>query len=109
MVKTATKETVYYVNRDGYKKAILNLAVFNSYGHKWENVKTISAAELVAYPSVRTISLAGGDGSIYLLNGASKQLIQHPGTFNQAGVDLARTAPVNQADFDSYQVGAPIP
>lgn len=106
IVKTVTNPDVYIVKYNAgkqYKRLVLNPLVFKSYGHlKWENLLTISQAEM---DSFATSDLVRVDGStdIYQLvpegdNGGKYQLT------STEGYDTNSIYTINRTDFLNYVV-----
>ena len=112
LIKTSDSPDVYIVKQVGtekYKRLILNPEIFNQYGHlKWENIKTISQAEINGYivsDLVRTV----GDEKVYRLypNGdtGEKRWIKTAEDFNGFGYKISAIYEINLFERDFYSSG----
>ncbi len=105
---------VYIVKLMGankYKRLVLNPAVFASYGHlKWENVKTVTSAEMNEYktsamvrvetdPKVLALAPNGDVGSKSWLNVSAE-------TYNAAGGTWDQVYTINAVDGANYAAAA---
>jgi hypothetical protein len=92
-----------------YKRLILNPEIFNQYGHlKWENIKTISQAELDEY-TVSDLVRAVGDEKVYGLypNGdiGEKRWIKTADDFLNLGFKWNAIYTINSFERDFYIPG----
>lgn len=106
LAKSATEDTIYYINLRGIKKSIPSSEVFLSYGNRWEDVVTLQPEELNKYPTFHAIKLAGGDGKVYILEQGVKRWISSVSTFVQLGLSWEKVVDVNLVEFNSYLEGA---
>lgn len=75
---------VYYINKKGQKKWIINQLVFDLYNNKWENVVEVTAGDLSSYPAV-DLMRAIGDYKVYYISGNAKKWIKTIQEFESAG------------------------
>jgi parallel beta-helix repeat protein len=98
---------VYYLTEAGQIRHIPNPEIFNSYNNKWEEIITVSQAEINSYPVSDLIRLAG-DTKVYKLENYTKRWIETTEVFNQLKYDWTKIAPVNQVELDYYTEGVVI-
>lgn len=104
IVKTADNPDVYivkYNNGKQYKRLVLNLQVFKSYGHlKWENLLTIPQSEMDSF-TISDLVRIDGTSDVYQLmpNGdvGNKYLISSTYGFDTDGIYI-----INETDFNNY-------
>jgi hypothetical protein len=103
IVKTNVSPDIYIVKYSGsklYKRLVLNPLVFNSYGHlKWENVLTVSQAEIDSYTTSDLVKVDGFN-TVYQLvpNGDAGDKYTISGT----GYDTNSVYIINDTDFKNY-------
>lgn len=59
LIKTASVPTIYLVKNER-KRSVPNVEVFNSLGYKWEDVVTVSQAEMDSYPLGPVVTISEG-------------------------------------------------
>lgn len=117
-IKTADSFDVWIVKHMGtkkFKRLILNPAVFNSYGHlKWENIKTVSSAEMAMYTESKLVR-AVGDPKVYELSsalnsdtGQKRWVNMTAAEFIAAGNDWDSIYEINTVDRNNYTAAADI-
>jgi len=91
---------VYALNDKGYKRHILNIEVFNSYGFSWDDIAEVSVEEFEQHPTSRLVRLAG-DINLYAIDGKTRRLIDPvetalgPYSWDEFHV-------INEVDFKNY-------
>lgn len=98
--------TVYVVADNGQKRGITSAEVFEGLGYKWENIVTVSDAEISAYPTAGAVAsadahpngaLINDNGTIYQIINGQRRGIPTPNVFetNRFGWDNVAIATVN--------------
>lgn len=126
LITTRDNSDIYIVKMVGtkkFKRLILNVTVFNSYGHlKWENVKTVSQEVMNSYTLSELVMEMNDDGSVaspkvYKVSsepnsdaGTKQWLNLSPGEFEAAGYDWDAVYGINhrEASPDFYPEGTSI-
>ncbi len=103
LIRETGKEEVFYV-KEGVRKHIPTVEIFDSYGDKWEDVQIVSAKEMMSYTLSRLIRM-GNSPDVYLIENGVKKRIPDPDTFMRHGFDWAHIIAVNQTEFDYYKNG----
>jgi hypothetical protein len=93
---------VYYINKNGQRKLIVNENVFNLYNNKWEDVIKVTAQELEQYPIVKLIR-ADKDEKVYTIDGADKQWIKTLAEFESLGYQWNDVDIIKSEELDEYQ------
>lgn len=112
VIKTADHYDVYIVKLIGskkFKRLVLNPQVFESYGHlKWENIKTVTQAEMDSYTTSDLVR-ADGDTKVYKLtpdgDTGTKTWIQTAEEFVAAGYNWDAIYTINSVDLGNYNGG----
>jgi len=112
VIKTADHYDVYIVKLVGskkFKRLVLNPQVFESYGHlKWENIKTVTQAEMDSYTTSELVR-ADGDTKVYKLtpdgDTGTKKWIETAEEFVAAGYDWDAIYTINSVDLGNYNDG----
>jgi hypothetical protein len=104
LIRETGTEPVYYLTPNGIRKHIPSADIFNSYNDKWEDVQIISQNEMESYPVSNLIKL-NNTPDVYLIENTKKRRIPSISVFNKYRYDWNYVTPVNQAEFDYYQVG----
>lgn len=107
LVRAGSDPGVYYITESGLRRPMPSPAAFASYGNRWEDVASISQAELDAYPSVQFIR-AIGDSRVYRLENGQKRWVKTADVFQRLSGRWNEIAPVNATEFGSYPLGADI-
>ncbi len=100
---------VKYVGDKKFKRLVLNPQVFESYGHlKWENIKTVTVAELEAFTTAELVR-AIDDDKVYKLfpdgDTGIKRWVESLDCFNDQGYDWDSVYIINSVDRDNYTTG----
>ena len=118
LIKISNNPDVYIVKlipstssgqAEKYKRLILNPEIFNQYGHlKWENIKTVSQAEMDEY-AVSDLVRAVGDEKVYKLypNGdaGEKRWVKTSADFSGFGYKIDSIYEMNSFERDFYTTG----
>lgn len=112
LIRVQNSIDVYIIKLVGvekYKRLILNPEIFNQYGHlKWENIKTISQAELDGFETSDLVR-AIGDEQVYKLypNGdiGEKRWIKTADDFTGFGYKLNAIYEINSFERNFYATG----
>jgi len=100
-----------YVVKNGTKRWIPSVEIFNGYGHlRWQDIIEVSSDVLAQYTQSRLIKFIG-DYRVYEVNqqGSVKQHLDiTPAQFNASGRLWQAIYEVNQNEFSRYSTGAPI-
>ena len=114
LAKTAANSAVYYIYPSGRKKVFLTEASFYSYGHKFSEVRVISASELANYPDVRLIKTNFAP-TVYVFDPTVRDGLTpllHPilnaDAFVRAGYKWDEIELANPTDAQSYPVDGTI-
>ena len=107
LVKTKDDPRVFYITETFVKRWIPTWEVFLSYGNDTGQIVTVRAEELAAYGESNLIRLIG-ESRVWLLEGGVKRHIPNPATFKRHGFKWENIAPVNSAEFSTYQEGTPL-
>ena len=103
-VKAAGSAAVYYLDwKNQVKKTYINVTGYLSYGNKWSDIKTVSAADLKSWPEAKLFRLAGLP-PIYYIQGNKKVLVQSLadlGRYNLVGEPVLN---VSAQDLAQYQL-----
>ncbi len=101
LAKSASSPKVYYITEKGLKRWIPNEKVFLSYGNRWQDIVTISDAQLATYPE--NVLIQGiGDKKVYKIEGSTKRWITSADVFNKYKFQWSQIAPVNTIELDFY-------
>lgn len=106
LVRASKEPEVYYL-KEGVRKFIPTLEIFNSYGDRMEDVQIISKMEMASYSITNLIRLQGSD-DIYFLQGYTKRKILNATVFDRYNFDRNQVIDVNQTELDYYQSGEPL-
>jgi len=99
---------VYYLTEAGQIRHIPNPEIFNSYpNNKWEDILTVSQAEIDSYPISNLIRLESGT-KVYKLENGKKRWITTAEAFNRLKYDWTKIAPTNQTELNYYPEGTVI-
>ena len=93
---------VYYLNKKGQKKWIINEKIFNLYHNQWSDVIKVSNEELSVYPAVKLMR-AEPDEKIYLISGTKKKWIKTTQEFVNQGYLWSDVDLVKQEELKEYQ------
>ena len=107
LIRAIGDPRVYYVTQGGQRRHIPNIATFESYNNKWDDVVDVDPSVVVSYPHARLIKHQDRD-EVYVLEAGQRRLLQNEAYAIQQGYDLENVAPVNDIEFNSYPVGQPI-
>ena len=107
LLKAQGDTKVYYLTETGQIRHVPNPEIFNSYNNKWEEILTVSQAEINSYPVSNLIRLEGGE-KVYKLENGQKRWIETAEAFNKLKYDWTKIAPVNQTELNYYSEGAVI-
>ncbi len=101
LIKQAGDPRVWVVTPSGYRRHIPTEAAFLSYGYRWADVATVSAATLAAYP-VTTVIKVAGDARVWAVDGGRRAWIPDEATFLSLGYAWAAVSVVSSAELASY-------
>lgn len=107
LISAESDEKVYYLTNGGQKRHIPSVAIFDSYGDKWEDVITMPSSVLNLFPDSSLIRLEG-DYKVYKLENEQKRWIKTAEAFIGLGYNWDKIALVNQVEFSFYTTGEPI-
>lgn len=118
LIKTAGNPSIY-VLEDGKRRWISSPTSFLSHGFRWDQVITISEAEMAVYPVGSTLQARAGtllkaetNPSVYVtdLSGSMyiKRWITSPAAFEALGYKWEDIQIVSDVELSSYTEGAPI-
>lgn len=99
LVKSPDSDQVYFVGNLGFKRPILNLSVFNSYGWTKNDIVEISTQELATLPDA-TMVLRVKDGGVYSLS--DKSYLGNLVLLIKNGSDSPAIQGINEVDFGAY-------
>ncbi len=94
LIQVSGSPTIYALNDQGFRRGITSLAVFNSYGLKFQDVTVISPSDLVRYPETDLVKLPT-DSTVYSIS--TRQPVN-------SGANLGSVHVINQTDFAAYMV-----
>ena len=98
-VLRAPDGSLHAINDAGYRRQILNLDVFASYGWSDDDVASVNATELASYPQTDYI-MREGDTGVF-----SIRTKRYVGTLDSLGAaEAASVHVVNQTDFNAYGI-----
>lgn len=103
----ASKEPEVYYLKEGIRKFIPTLEIFNSYGDRMEDVQIISKMEMASYPVTNLVRLKGST-DIYLIEGRNKRKILNVTVFDRYNFDWDNVIDVNQTELSYYATGEPL-
>jgi|GEM_PF-2454178 len=92
---------VYYINKNGQRKLIINENVFNLYNNKWEDVIKVTTQELEQYPIVKLIR-AYKNEKVYGIDKESKHWIETLAEFESWGYQWEDVSIVKIEELDEY-------
>lgn len=102
-VKVAGSPAVYFLSwKTGLKKTYINAAAYLSYGNKWSDIKTVSAAALQSWPEASLFRVAGSP-DIYYIQGHQKVRVQSPSDLARFKLVGLPVLTVSATDLDQYQ------
>lgn len=101
LIRLAGTPGIYILNDHGYRRRILDPAVFSSYGWSSADVADINAEEFAGYPNTELI-MRSGDNRVY--STATKRFVGTFDALEELGHIPTSTHVVNETDFNSYQV-----
>ena len=107
LYKTISSSSVYVIIPNNYRRHIPNESSFFSYGYTWDQVATVSHAELDRYQVSNLIKLAG-DARVYLVSSSARHWIVDEPTFVSLGFSWAAVSAVSQVELDYYRIGDPV-
>ena len=90
-----------YVIVNNFKRHIPNPSVFNSYGYKWSDIKTVPAGELAKF-QVTTLMRAQGDPKVYAIENGARKWITSLAEFNSKGYKWEAIVEVNAVEIEAY-------
>lgn len=93
---------VYYLNKKGQKKWIVNERIFNLYNNQWSDVIKVNSEELSVYPTVKLMR-AEQNEKIYLISGTKKKWIKTPQEFINQGYLWSEVDLVKPEELKEYQ------
>jgi hypothetical protein len=93
---------VYYINREGQRKLIINEKIFELYHNKWEDIIEVTKEELEQYPIVKLIR-AYGDEKVYRIEGETKEWIETLAEFNSLGYQWSNVSLVKIEELAEYE------
>ena len=102
-------ENTYYITEGHMIRLIPNKRIFDSYGDREEDIITISKKEFNFYPRNQYVFLENPlSADVYQIvdNGTKRYVV--PQVMKHLRIERHQVAPVNQAQFNSYQNGQPI-
>lgn len=106
-VKGDSKHT-YYLTDNGLVRLIPSDTIFNSYGDRKEDIITVSQQEFNYYPVNQYIYLESPlNRDVFQITGGGKRYLT-PMAVVRMGIKDDQVAPVNQTEFDSYKILAPV-
>ena len=92
---------IYYINKNGQKKWIVNQNVFNLYDNKWEDVIKVNSQDLAQYPLVNLVR-GVNDYKVYLIDGTRKIWIETPQDFIEFGFETKNIDLVKDEEIFEY-------
>jgi hypothetical protein len=101
LAKEDGTDRIYYLTEAGMKRLILNDAIFQSYGDRYEDVVRLEPRMLAAMPTVTFIQRVG-DPKVYKLAGYKKRWIPTVKQFLKEGGSWGQLTPVNETEFNTY-------
>jgi glucose/arabinose dehydrogenase len=94
LIKSTSSPTVYILNDAGFRRGIVSMEIFNSYGLKLQDVAEISESDLVNYPETDLVKRQG-DSTVYSIS--TRRSVA-------SVVNPASVHTINQTDFETYMV-----
>ena len=106
LLKSSDSPKVYVVYNN-VKRWLKSPTIFNSYGFKWSNIKTVKKDVLDPMPEAVLIRQYN-QPEVYLLENNQKRWIVGPKIFEESGFSWLAIHLINQTELDKYQTGDPI-
>lgn len=104
-----------FLLENGQKRPIVNVAIFEARGYKWENVITVEDSELNLYATGDPINtypegtlLKGSDNKIYIIVDGKKRYITGPSIFTSLGYNWLDVVSVTDSHLTLYTNGVDI-
>lgn len=101
LVKTVTSPKVYLVSNNR-RIHIPNPSIFEAGGYRWEDIKTISQADMDAIRDTALIK-SPTDAKVYLIKDGKKAWVPNQETFLAAKLDWGDVVDISQAQVNFYQ------
>lgn len=101
LVKIPGNPTVYAIV-NGKKHPILNAEVFNLYGFKWGDVKTITPAQLNKYPRIALVKTAGTPTIYFINENRQKKKILNPTMLQAYGSKWGNVTEILPQELSKY-------
>ena len=106
IIKSDSGPAVYYINEQGWKILVPNMKVFSSYGAKASDIRTVSQAELDAFPTTVYIKI-GSSARVYKVEGTGKRYLTPTAAANLK-IDPGSVMIINKTEFSFYRSGSTI-
>ncbi len=108
VVKSENNPTVYILIKDAKfnitrRLAVMNEKAFIDYGLRWNQIETISRAELQSYPLIRLVR-TNDNPTVYMVEPERRLKLSIPNelVFNAYSFDWTEVARVNDSDLSGY-------
>ncbi len=105
LIRATDSPRVYYITEKGFKRWIPTAAIFLSYGNHWSDIAIIDQSQVNTIPDSNLIRLSGNP-RVYKIENGKKRWITSVVAFTRYGFSWDQIAPVNQAEFNYYPLGA---
>lgn len=114
LVKTKDGGTVYLIEA-GKKRAIVSPVVFEDQGFEWDDIVTVSQAEMNSYTVGNPVAaftdgnlLKGSDGKVYVISNDTKRYITGPSVFTGLGYSWSNIKSVSSDQLALYTNGTDV-
>lgn len=114
LVKTAAAADVYLID-EGMKRHVTSPVAFESWGYRWSDIQTVSAAQLAAYETFGThVQMRPGtlvkalhDLRVYIFGfDSALHWIESPVVFNNLGLKWSDVREILPSELNAYTVSA---
>ena len=99
-------KTVYYLTDSGLRRRVPNEEILKSYGNRTQDIIVVSKKEFNYYPDNKFIHLESSN-DMYMIDGDTRRYLT-PLAIDRMGIRRIQIAPVNETEFNFYEIGKPV-